>query len=127
MPACPNCLFGVGILDETCAFCGEPIEAGPAAEAVDERARLVPKPPYQLWESVIPIVLCIGGVAAIAAGAIFSLTLMGGGQVSDQDAAKLTVMVANGAVCLAFGLWAIVRQRARYHIITSLGARSRAR
>lgn len=118
MPACPECLFGVGSQDTKCGFCGAELDQAKSVAAEKERFEIVPKPPYMLGESVIPAVLVLGGVAAVAAGGIFAMQAMGG-EMDTNQVGRLTVMVSNGAMCLLFGLWSIGRQRARQRVFAA--------
>ena len=118
MAACPNCLYGVGRLDTRCGHCGSELSPEAAEAAVAERLQLVPRPPYQLGESVIPGVLCIAGVAAIVTGGVFALTLAGSEATVDQTT-KLTVLLANGAVMTIIGFWSIMRQMGHFRVATT--------
>ena len=118
MAACPSCLYGVGRLDTRCAHCGAELSREAAEAAVVERVRMVPRPPYQLGESVIPGVLCVAGVAAIVTGGTFALAIAGPEVTVDQTT-KLTVLLANGAVMTIIGFWSIMRQVVRFKVATA--------
>lgn len=123
MPACPECLFGVGADDTKCGHCGATFSREDAHEAEAERFLRVPKPPYLLGESVIPIVLCLIGIGSLAAGVLMFLT----GDLTDvgsdegrQAVTKLTALVSMGAMTLLFGTWGLLRQRARHRMFSEV-------